>query len=216
MDGDLPAFPDHPPVPDRSSHRGGDRTITEKKGETRTEGNPSGFEVAGLPAESRRGETYFPFFFFEPFFAFVFFGMFSTSGCWARSRERIGLPRINTPRSTALERAPAPVTDARKVRSSWVREVLPSKRNKAMHAADTAEEGPAISGPWVWTAYRAYNELLRQKIQQRFQEKEGPWMDQLAEVLADLVEARWEGGRQGTKRERELALRLRGLLEESP
>lgn len=73
-----------------------------KKGETRTEDPPSGFEVAGLPAESRRGEIYFPFFFFEPFFAFVFFGMFSTSGCWARSRERVGRPRINTPRSTLV------------------------------------------------------------------------------------------------------------------
>ncbi len=84
-----------------------------------------------------------------------------------------------------------------------------------MHETESGEEGPGIQGPWVWTAYRAYNELLRQKIQQRFQEKEGPWMDRLAEVLADLVEARWEGGRQGSKKERELSVKLRGLLEES-
>ncbi len=84
-----------------------------------------------------------------------------------------------------------------------------------MHATEGADEALGVPGPWVWTAYRAYNELLRQKIQQRFQEKEGPWMDRLAEVLADLVEARWEGGRQGSKKERELAEKLRGLLEES-
>jgi hypothetical protein len=60
-----------------------------KKGETRTGILPSRVKVAGPPAESRRGETYFPFFFFEAFFAFVFFGMFSTSGPEARSRERV-------------------------------------------------------------------------------------------------------------------------------
>jgi hypothetical protein len=69
-------------------------------------------------------------------------------------------------------------------------------------------------GPWVWTAYRAYNELLRDKIKQRFEKKEGPWMDKLADVLVDLVDARWEGGRAGSKRESEIMERLSKLLEE--
>lgn len=69
-------------------------------------------------------------------------------------------------------------------------------------------------GPWVWTAYRAYNELLREKIKKRFDAKEGPWMDQLAEQLVELVDARWEGGRKGEKLESEVLDRISKLLEE--
>jgi len=56
-------------------------------------------------------------------------------------------------------------------------------------------------GPWVWTAYRAYNELLREKVKKRFEAQEGPWMDQVADLLVAIVNARWEGGR---RKEREL------------
>lgn len=69
-------------------------------------------------------------------------------------------------------------------------------------------------GPWVWTAYRAYNELLREKIKKRFDAKEGPWMDQLADQLVELVNARWEGGRKGEKLESEVLGRISKLLEE--
>jgi len=54
-------------------------------------------------------------------------------------------------------------------------------------------------GPWVWTAYRAYNELLREKVKRRFESQEGPWLDRVAELLVKIVNARWEGGRQRTK-----------------
>jgi len=56
-------------------------------------------------------------------------------------------------------------------------------------------------GPWVWTAYRAYNELLREKVKKRFEAQEGPWLDKVADLLVAIVNARWEGGR---KKEREL------------
>ena len=69
-------------------------------------------------------------------------------------------------------------------------------------------------GPWVWTAYRAYNELLREKVKKRFDEKEGPWMDKLADQLVELVNARWEGGRKGEKLESEILGRISKLLEE--
>ena len=69
-------------------------------------------------------------------------------------------------------------------------------------------------GPWVWSAYRAYNELLREKIKKRFEAQEGPWMDKLAESLVALVNARWEGGRQGEKSETEILARIDKLLEE--
>ena len=54
-------------------------------------------------------------------------------------------------------------------------------------------------GPWVWTAYRAYNELLREKVKRRFEAQEGPWMDQVADLLVAIVNARWEGGRRKEK-----------------
>jgi hypothetical protein len=54
-------------------------------------------------------------------------------------------------------------------------------------------------GPWVWTAYRAYNELLREKVKKRFEAQEGPWMDQVADLLVAIVNARWEGGRKGAR-----------------
>ncbi|HUI38120.1 MAG TPA: hypothetical protein VLY85_00655 [Thermoplasmata archaeon] len=73
--------------------------------------------------------------------------------------------------------------------------------------------GPA-HGPWVWSAYRAYNELLRDKIKKRFEASEGPWMDRLAEELVQLVNARWEGGRKGEKLEGEIQARIAKLFEE--
>ena len=66
----------------------------------------------------------------------------------------------------------------------------------------------------MWSAYRAYNELLRDKIKKRFDAKRGPWMDQLADQLVELVNARWEGGRQGDKAETEILERIEKLLGE--
>ncbi|MGI0052977.1 MAG: hypothetical protein ACREC5_04665 [Thermoplasmata archaeon] len=60
----------------------------------------------------------------------------------------------------------------------------------------------------AWSAYRAYNELLREKIKKRFEAQEGPWMDQVAEQLVQLVNARWEGGRKGESQEREILEKL--------
>jgi hypothetical protein len=70
------------------------------------------------------------------------------------------------------------------------------------------------NGPWLWTAYRAYNELLRDKLKKKFEAQEGPWMDHVAEVLAQIVNARWEGGRQQEKAAEELFERLEKLLSE--
>ena len=69
-------------------------------------------------------------------------------------------------------------------------------------------------GPWVWSAYRAYNELLREKLKKRFEAQEGPWMDKLAEQLVALVNARWEGGRRGAHAEEEILGRIDTLLKE--
>ena len=67
-------------------------------------------------------------------------------------------------------------------------------------------------GPWVWSAYKAYNELLREKLKKKFEAKEGPWMDQLAELLVQLVDARWEGGRAGERSEQEIRAKIDELL----
>jgi hypothetical protein len=75
------------------------------------------------------------------------------------------------------------------------------------------EQGPSY-GPWVWSAYKAYNELLREKLKKKFEAKEGPWMDKLAEQLVALVDARWEGGRQGEKAEAEIHAKIDALLAE--
>ena len=69
-------------------------------------------------------------------------------------------------------------------------------------------------GPWVWTAYRAYNELLREKVKKRFDAQEGPWMDKVADLLVEIVNARWEGGRKKDKESEQLFARLAALLEE--
>jgi hypothetical protein len=69
-------------------------------------------------------------------------------------------------------------------------------------------------GPWVWTAYRAYNELLREKLKKRFEAQEGPWMDRLSEQLVALVNARWEGGRKGEQVEEEILHKIDQLLKE--
>ncbi len=69
-------------------------------------------------------------------------------------------------------------------------------------------------GPWVWSAYRAYNELLREKIKKRFDAQEGPWMDKVADVLVEIVNARWEGGRKKEKEAEALFEKLEKLLEE--
>jgi len=69
-------------------------------------------------------------------------------------------------------------------------------------------------GPWVWTAYRAYNELLREKVRARFEAQEGPWMEKVADVLVEIVNARWQAGRQGAKDLDPLFARLDRLLSE--
>ena len=69
-------------------------------------------------------------------------------------------------------------------------------------------------GPWVWTAYRAYNELLREKVRQRFEAEEGPWMDRVAEILVAIVNARWEGGRRKEKELEGLFAKLDRALAE--
>ena len=69
-------------------------------------------------------------------------------------------------------------------------------------------------GPWVWSAYRAYHELLREKIKKRFDAQEGPWMDKVADVLVEIVNARWEGGRKKEKEADALFEKLEKLLEE--
>ncbi len=74
--------------------------------------------------------------------------------------------------------------------------------------------GRSVYGPWVWSAYRAYNDLLREKLKKRFEAQEGPWMDRLAEQLVALVDARWEGGRKGDQREEEILAKIDQLLKE--
>jgi hypothetical protein len=75
------------------------------------------------------------------------------------------------------------------------------------------EEGSNY-GPWIWSAYRAYNELLRDKVKKRFEAQEGPWMDQVAELLVQIVNARWEGGRKNEAATDELFQKLDRLLAE--
>jgi hypothetical protein len=85
-----------------------------------------------------------------------------------------------------------------------------------MHMTENGEptgRGPHY-GPWVWSAYRAYNELLREKIKKRFDAQEGPWMDKVADVLVEIVNARWEGGRKKEKEAEALFEKLEKLLEE--
>jgi hypothetical protein len=69
-------------------------------------------------------------------------------------------------------------------------------------------------GPWVWTAYRAHNELLREKLKKRFEAQEGPWLDRIADLLVAIVNARWEGGRQKEKELDELFAKLDRALAE--
>ncbi len=69
-------------------------------------------------------------------------------------------------------------------------------------------------GPWMWTAYRAYHELLREKLRARFEKQEGPWMDRVADILAELVSARWESDRRDSPAVRRLRARLDALLSE--
>jgi hypothetical protein len=76
------------------------------------------------------------------------------------------------------------------------------------------DERRAHYGPWVWTAYRAYNELLREKVKKRFEAQEGPWMEKVADLLVQIINARWEGGRKGEKVAKELFGQLDRLLSE--
>ena len=80
---------------------------------------------------------------------------------------------------------------------------------------EESDESPRVHyGPWMWTAYRAYNELLREKIKKRFETQEGPWMDRLADLLVEIVNVRWEGGRNRAQAEKPLLAKLDKLLSE--
>ena len=75
-------------------------------------------------------------------------------------------------------------------------------------------EGRGHYGPWIWTAYRAHNELLREKVKKRFEAQEGPWMDRVADLLVQIVNARWKGGRRKTKELEALYGQLETILSE--
>ncbi len=85
-----------------------------------------------------------------------------------------------------------------------------------MHDDDETESSSPHGryGPWVWTAYRAYNELLREKVKKRFEAQEGPWLDGVADLLVAIVNARWEGGRKKKKELDELFAKLDRVLAE--
>ena len=80
-------------------------------------------------------------------------------------------------------------------------------------AGDCAPTGMHY-GPWIWSAYRAYNELLREKVKKRFEAQEGPWMDTVADLLVQIVLARWEGGRKKVKEQAALFEKHEALLSE--
>jgi len=83
------------------------------------------------------------------------------------------------------------------------------------HATDTEpSDERGRYGPWVWTAYRAYNDLLREKLKKRFEAQEGPWIDRVADLLVEIVNARWEGGRRREKELEDLYARLDKALAE--
>lgn len=82
------------------------------------------------------------------------------------------------------------------------------------HEGSEESCGTSNFGPWVWTAYRAYNELLREKLKRKFDALEGPWIDQVADLLVQIVNARWEGGRKKEKEIEELYGKLEHLLSE--
>jgi hypothetical protein len=82
------------------------------------------------------------------------------------------------------------------------------------HGESDDGEGRNHYGPWVWTAYRAHNELLREKVKARFEKQEGPWLDKVADVLVEIVNARWEGGRKKEKELEQLFAKLGQILEE--
>lgn len=69
-------------------------------------------------------------------------------------------------------------------------------------------------GPWLWSAYRAHNDLLREKLKAKFEAEEGPWLDQVAGLLVDWVNVRWEGGRKLDEKERAIRVKLEQLLAE--
>ncbi len=77
-----------------------------------------------------------------------------------------------------------------------------------------SDEDGTNYGPWIWSAYRAYNELLREKVKKRFEAREGPWMEKVADLLVEIVSARWEGGRKNEKAVTELYQKLDALLSE--
>jgi hypothetical protein len=82
------------------------------------------------------------------------------------------------------------------------------------HEGDCGDGAASEYGPWIWNAYRAYNELVRERVKKAFEAREGPWLDQVAKVLVDLVDARWEGGRAGQQKEEELLKKLSELLKQ--
>lgn len=79
---------------------------------------------------------------------------------------------------------------------------------------DCGDDASLKYGPWLWTAYRAHNELLKEKLKAKFEKEEGQWLDQVASVLVDIVNERWEGGRSAEERERVLREKLDKLLGE--
>ncbi len=81
-------------------------------------------------------------------------------------------------------------------------------------AEGTGDDERGRYGPWVWSAYRAYNELLREKLKKKFDAREGPWLDRVADLLVEIVDARWQGGRKKDKELEQLFAKLEALLEE--
>jgi hypothetical protein len=76
------------------------------------------------------------------------------------------------------------------------------------------DETGANLGPWLWNAYRAHNELLRDKIKAKFEAEEGPWLDEVAGLLVELVNLQWKGEREFAQKEKAIREKLEKLLNE--
>jgi hypothetical protein len=79
---------------------------------------------------------------------------------------------------------------------------------------DCGNDAMVRLGPWLWSAYRAHNDLLRDKLKAKFEKEEGPWLDKMADLLVQWVNVRWEGGRKAAEKEKAIRAKLDKLLDE--
>jgi hypothetical protein len=72
-----------------------------------------------------------------------------------------------------------------------------------------------VMGMWYKTSFRAYSELMIEKLKKRIEAANGPVMDRVADALVESIGKEWQAMIQKSSAKRELHEKLAKIMSEA-